>query len=153
MSTFDMLRTRDFSMPGKRHGLSVLLFLLTATIFSACSHGGEHAKTGNLPNIVYILADDLGYGELGCYGQQKIETPAIDKLAASGMMFTQHYSGSPVCAPSRCVLLTGRHSGHAYIRGNDGMSSRGDIWDYEKMAKNPKLEGQRPIPDETKTIP
>ncbi|HMA62538.1 MAG TPA: sulfatase-like hydrolase/transferase, partial [bacterium] len=105
------------------------------------------------PNIIYILADDLGYGELGCYGQDKIETPNIDKLAKNGMKFNQHYSGSPVCAPSRCVLMTGKHAGHAYIRGNDGMSSRGDIWDYEKMAKNPKLEGQRPIPDETKTIP
>jgi len=70
------------------------------------------------PNIVYILADDLGYNELGCYGQDKIETPNIDALAASGIRFTQHYSGSPVCAPSRCVLMTGKHTGHAYIRGN-----------------------------------
>jgi len=104
------------------------------------------------PNIIYILADDLGYGELGCYGQDKIETPNIDKLAQNGIKFTQHYSGSPVSAPSRCVLLTGKHSGHAYIRGNDGMASRGDIWDYEKMAKDPSLEGQRPIPDKTVTI-
>ncbi|MBT4757368.1 MAG: sulfatase-like hydrolase/transferase [Opitutae bacterium] len=71
------------------------------------------------PNIIYILADDLGYGELGCYGQEKIETPNIDKLRSEGIKFTQHYSGSAVCAPSRCVLLTGKHSGHAYIRGND----------------------------------
>jgi len=104
------------------------------------------------PNIIYILADDLGYGELGCYGQDKIETPNIDKLSQNGMQFTQHYSGSPVSAPSRCVLLTGKHSGHAYIRGNDGMGSRGDIWDYEKMAEVPSLEGQRPIPDKTATI-
>ena len=114
-----------------------------------CNFKGKKRK----PNIIYILADDLGYGELGCYGQKKIETPNIDKLAQNGMKFNQHYSGSPVSAPSRCTLLTGKHSGHAYIRGNDGMHSRGDIWDYEKMARDPSLEGQRPIPDETITIP
>ncbi|MEE9501984.1 MAG: sulfatase-like hydrolase/transferase, partial [Candidatus Aminicenantaceae bacterium] len=73
------------------------------------------------PNIIYILADDLGYGELGSYGQNKFKTPNIDSLASQGMKFTQHYSGSPVCAPSRCVLLTGKHTGHAYIRDNDEM--------------------------------
>ena len=70
------------------------------------------------PNVVVIMADDLGYRELGCYGQTKIETPNIDRMAAQGMRFTQHYSGAPVCAPARCVLLTGRHSGHATIRDN-----------------------------------
>lgn len=70
------------------------------------------------PNIIYIYADDLGYGELGCYGQKMIKTPNIDKLASEGMKFTQHYAGAPVCAPSRCMLMTGKHSGHAYIRGN-----------------------------------
>ena len=70
------------------------------------------------PNIVFILADDLGWGELGCYGQSKIPTPNLDRLALEGMRFTQHYSGAPVCAPSRCVLLTGKHLGHAEIRGN-----------------------------------
>jgi arylsulfatase A len=69
-------------------------------------------------NVVFILADDLGWGELGCYGQQKIPTPHIDRLAARGMRFTQHYSGAPVCAPSRCVLMTGTHLGHAEVRGN-----------------------------------
>jgi len=98
------------------------------------------------PNIIYILADDLGYGELGCYGQTKIRTPNIDNLAAEGMRFTQHYSGSPVCAPSRCVLLTGKHTGHTYIRGNDEMPERGDVW------RDPELEGQRPIPAGTTTI-
>ncbi|MFC1554400.1 arylsulfatase [candidate division KSB1 bacterium] len=98
------------------------------------------------PNIVFILADDLGYNELGCYGQEKIRTPNIDKIAAEGMRFTQHYSGSPVCAPSRCTLLTGKHTGHAFIRGNDEMSFRGDVW-YDLS-----LEGQRPIPDETVTV-
>ena len=70
------------------------------------------------PNIVFILADDLGYAELGCYGQKKIRTPNIDNLALQGMKFTQHYSGSPVCAPSRCTLMTAKHTGHAQVRSN-----------------------------------
>ena len=69
-------------------------------------------------NVVFILADDLGWGELGSYGQTKIPTPHLDRLAAEGMRFTRHYSGAPLCAPARCVLLTGRHSGHAEVRGN-----------------------------------
>ena len=88
------------------------------------------------PNVVYILADDLGYGELGCYGQQKIKTPHIDQLARDGMRFTQHYSGAPVCAPSRCVLMTGRHLSRAWIRGN----------------KPVRPEGQWPIPDKAHTV-
>jgi len=71
-----------------------------------------------MPNILFILADDLGYGDLGCYGQEQILTPSIDRLAAEGMRFTQAYSGSTVCAPSRCSLLTGKHTGHATVRGN-----------------------------------
>jgi arylsulfatase A len=70
------------------------------------------------PNIIYIMCDDLGYGELGCYGQQHIKTPNIDRMAAGGMRFTRFYSAAPVCAPTRCQLLTGMHSGHAYIRSN-----------------------------------
>jgi arylsulfatase A len=70
------------------------------------------------PNIIFILADDLGYGEVGCYGQTKIRTPNIDQLAREGMRFTRHYTGAPVCAPARCVLLTGKHLGHAEIRNN-----------------------------------
>ena len=104
------------------------------------------------PNIVYILADDLGYNELGCYGQDTIETPNIDALAANGIRFTQHYSGSPVCAPSRCVLMTGKHTGHAYIRGNDEWGERGDTWNFAKAVEDPNLEGQRPLPVGTKTI-
>jgi arylsulfatase len=106
-----------------------------------CAGAGAPAR----PNIVFILADDLGYGDLGCYGQKKIRTPNIDRLAAAGMRFTQHYSGSPVCAPSRCVLMTGMHTGHAYIRDNDEMTERGDVWN------DPRLEGQRPIPEGTIT--
>jgi len=97
-------------------------------------------------NIIFILADDLGYAELGCYGQKKIRTPHIDRLAAEGMRFTQHYSGSPVCAPSRCVFLTGKHTGHAYIRGNDELRERGDVWN------DPALEGQRHLESGTVTI-
>jgi arylsulfatase A-like enzyme len=98
------------------------------------------------PNVVFIMADDLGYGELGSYGQTKIRTPSIDRIAAEGMRFTQHYSGSPVCAPSRCVLLTGLHTGHAYIRDNDEMNERGDVW------RDPDLEGQRPLLEGTYTL-
>jgi arylsulfatase len=98
------------------------------------------------PNIIYILADDLGYAELGSYGQKMIRTSNIDSLAADGIKFTQHYSGSPVCAPSRCVLMTGKHTGHAYIRDNDEMPERGDVW------HDPALEGNRPLLPNTKTI-
>lgn len=76
---------------------------------------GNHPQR---PNIIYILADDLGYAELGCYGQKKIKTPNLDRLAADGVRFTQHYSGSAVCAPSRCMFMTGKHPGHAYVRDN-----------------------------------
>lgn len=70
------------------------------------------------PNLIFIMADDLGYGDLGCYGQTKIKTPHLDQLAADGIRFTSAYAGAPVCAPARCVLLTGRHTGHARVRGN-----------------------------------
>jgi len=70
------------------------------------------------PNVIYILADDLGYGDLSCYGQQKIQTPNIDRLANEGLRFTAHYSGNTVCSPSRAVLMTGQHSGNCYVRGN-----------------------------------
>jgi arylsulfatase A-like enzyme len=98
---------------GQRISLSPMkrLFLALAIL---CSHAFAADKL----NIVFILADDLGWGELGCYGQKRIPTPNIDRLAAQGMRFTRHYSGAPVCAPSRCVLMTGRHLGHAEVRGN-----------------------------------
>lgn len=76
------------------------------------------------PNVIYILADDLGYGDLGCYGQRVIETPHLDNMAAEGMRFTQHYSGSTVCAPSRSCLLEGKHSGNTYVRGNGHLQMR-----------------------------
>jgi arylsulfatase len=121
--------------------------LATLLIFSSCKE-----QDSIKPNIIYILADDLGYGELGVYGQTTIETPNIDALASNGMLFTQHYSGAPVCAPARYMLMTGRHAGHARIRGNDEWASRGDVWNYEKAINNPNLEGQRPILNETVTL-
>jgi arylsulfatase len=104
------------------------------------------------PNIIFILADDLGYGDLGCYGQTKIETPNIDALAAAGIRFMQHYSGSPVCAPARCVFLTGQHTGHAFVRGNHEWGERGEVWDFAKAVEDPNLEGQFPMPTDTTTI-
>ncbi|NGM60531.1 arylsulfatase [Sphingobacterium sp. SGG-5] len=89
------------------------------------------------PNVIYIYADDLGYGELGSYGQEKIKTPHLDKIAEEGMRFTQHYSSSPVCAPARCMLLTGKHAGHAYIRSN---SELGGFTDDEEKGQMPLYE-------------
>jgi arylsulfatase A-like enzyme len=130
--------------------MRIPIILLLAFLLGGCR---DRATVGSrTPNIVFILADDLGYGELGCYGQQLIETPNIDRLAAQGMRFTDHYSGSPVCAPSRCVLLTGLHSGHTYIRGNDEWRERGEVWDFAKAVEDPALEGQRPIPDSVFTL-
>ena len=77
------------------------------------------------PNIIYILLDDAGYGDLSCYGQERFETPNIDRLAAEGMKFTDHYSGSTVCAPTRCCLMTGVHTGHSYVRGNREVQPEG----------------------------
>jgi arylsulfatase A-like enzyme len=82
-------------------------------------------RRNDKPNIIFILADDLGYGDLGCYGQKKIKTPNLDTLAIQGMRFTQHYAGSTVCAPSRCALLTGLHTGHCEIRGNKEVGPEG----------------------------
>lgn len=95
------------------------------------------------PNIVLFMADDLGYGDIGCYGQTKIPTPNIDRLAAEGMRFTDYYAGSTVCAPSRCVLMTGYHAGHAYIRGNSRLGLRpGDPTAAEIVGKAGYICGQ-----------
>jgi arylsulfatase A-like enzyme len=86
-----------------------------------CSMGlscDKQSGAGRKPNIIYIMADDLGYGDLGCYGQKMIKTPNLDALAAEGTRFTDFYAGNTVCGPSRCCLLTGKHTGHARIRGN-----------------------------------
>jgi arylsulfatase len=119
--------------------------LLLALALTGC-------KKETPPNIVLILADDLGYSELGSYGQKLIETPNIDELSRNGMSFSQFYSGAPVCAPARCVLLTGKHAGHAFIRGNDEWAARGDVWNFASAVEDPGLEGQRPIPDSVVTV-
>lgn len=97
------------------HSMSLLTCMLVSVLLVL----PENLQSERLPNIIYILADDLGFGDLSCYGQQTLRTPRLDGLARSGMRFTQHYAGSTVCAPSRCVLMTGLHTGHAQIRGND----------------------------------
>lgn len=147
---FCSLGNKSKLMLSIRHALLALLFVSLLNCRSTRSPAETSADIR--PNIIYILADDLGYGELGSYGQQHIETPHLDALAASGMRFTHHYSGAPVCAPARCVLLTGQHSGHAYVRGNDEWAARGKVWDYQAMFDDPSLEGQRPLPDSMLTI-
>ncbi|MDN5210874.1 arylsulfatase [Fulvivirgaceae bacterium BMA12] len=131
---------------------TTILFTLLVMLLQVSCVDSRTAEKIKKPNIIYILADDLGYAELGCYGQQYIETPNIDALASNGIRFTDHYAGAPVCAPSRCVLLTGQHSGRAYIRGNDEWSARGEVWNFAKAVEDPNLEGQRPIPDSIPTI-
>ena len=116
-------------------GLRLLFFLCVVGGLGVLPAEWLAAATGK-PNIVFILADDLGYGDLGCFGQTKIRTPNIDRLAAEGMRLTQHYSGNAVCAPSRCVLLTGKHPGHAWIRNN----------------REVQPEGQPPIPESEITL-
>lgn len=114
----------------------LLLCALLASLllnFTGATFAGEKSRR---PNIIFFIADDLGYGELGSYGQKKIKTPNLDRLAASGMRFTQHYSGNAVCAPSRCVLMTGKHPGHAIVRDN--------------FFTPP--EGQFPLPPNTATL-
>lgn len=131
--------------------LSFSLMGMALPLSAATSHLPE--QRNDKPNIIYILADDLGRGELGCYNQEKIETPNIDALSRAGMTFTNHYSGQAVSGPSRCVLFTGLHSGHAYIRGNDEMASRGAVWDHRAMLADSTLEGQHPVPANTIMIP
>ena len=120
-------------------GFLILTSLLL--VFTACQNDKQtitNAKTltRSNPNIIYILADDLGYGDLSLTGQDKFDTPNIDKLASQGIVFSQHYSGATVCAPSRSALLTGMHTGHTIVRGN----------------KEVQPEGQYPIPADTYTV-
>jgi len=97
------------------------IFLSTLVLVSSVAFvpAAEPARP-QCPNMIFILADDLGYGDLGCYGQKKIQTPCLDRMAAEGLRFTQFYTGATVCAPSRCVLMTGKHTGHCWVRGNAG---------------------------------
>jgi arylsulfatase A len=101
-----------------------IVFLVLPLLFVRC-HNPD--KKERLPNIVFIFADDLGYGDLSCFGQTKFKTPHIDKLAKEGLIFTQHYSGSTVCAPSRSALLSGLHTGHTFIRGNRDVGPEGQF--------------------------
>ncbi len=114
---------------------SVVLVLIVLA-FVACNSRSEQKNQPVKPNIIYILADDLGYGDLGCYGQVHFTTPNLDKMASEGMLFTQHYAGCSVCAPSRSSLMTGQTTGHTPIRGN----------------KEIQPEGQWPLPDAAFTI-
>lgn len=111
------------------------LFLLVL-LSTSCSNSKNSSNDTTKPNIIYIMADDLGYGDVGCFGQEIIQTPYLDKMAEEGMRFTNHYAGTAVCAPSRCVLMTGMHMGHAEVRGN----------------KQVQPSGQMPISDETVTV-
>lgn len=97
--------------------LRVSLACLLGTMLTSAISAAERS-VADRPNIIWIMADDLGYGDLGCYGQKEIRTPCIDRLAREGMRFTQCYAGSTVCAPTRCVLMTGKHTGHCRVRGN-----------------------------------
>lgn len=133
-----------------------LIGVAIAGVIPSCAfqaYGADNESETSKPNIIYILADDLGYGEIGCFGQKMIETPNIDRLAEEGMRFTNHYAGQAVSAPSRCVLLTGLHTGHAAIRGNDEVASRGPVHSHEAMLADSTLEGQRPVPANTVMIP
>jgi arylsulfatase A-like enzyme len=97
---------------------ALILIAAVAELSTAQENSAVIEDSARAPNVILILADDLGYGDLGCYGQKLIQTPNIDRLAREGMRFTNFYAGSTVCAPSRCVLMTGQHTGHCYIRGN-----------------------------------
>ncbi|UZR99269.1 arylsulfatase [Chondrinema litorale] len=115
-----------------------LAYLIFLFILAACQNENTTVKEvkSTKPNIIYIMADDMGYADVGCYGQQLIKTPDIDKLASQGMRFTDHYAGTSVCAPSRCVLMTGMHMGHAAVRGN----------------KQWQPSGQMPLPSQMVTV-
>ena len=123
-------------------GLGAAALGVGAWSMSDASRQGDHSRP---PNIIYILADDLGWGEPGCYGQKLIKTPNIDRMAAEGKRYTQHYAGSTVCAPSRCVLMTGKHTGHCFVRDNFNLA-RG-AYRGEKHQ-----EGNVPIPEDEVTV-
>jgi arylsulfatase A-like enzyme len=118
-----------------------IIYPAITAIALAGTIGPLAAQKNKQPNVIYILADDLGYGDIGCYGQKYIKTPNIDRLAAEGIRFTQHYTSAPVCAPARCCLMTGKHLGHAFVRNNLELKDSSDF-----------KTGQLPIPDETFTL-
>jgi len=117
--------------------MKILLGILTCLLGTVIAHAAQFGQLPpHPPNIIFILADDLGYGDLGCYGQKKIKTPNIDRLAAEGIRFTQCYAGTTVCAPSRSSLMTGQHTGHTRIRGNNAYPlQREDVTAAEVLKK------------------
>ena len=127
--------------------INLLVGLSLATIAAS-----GQTKKGSTPNVIFILMDDLGYGDIGCYGQKKIETPNIDQLYRNGISFNQFYTGAPVSGPARCVLQTGLHSGHTQIRANDEVSGRGAVNNHDSMFVHRELEGQYPLKANTMTI-
>jgi arylsulfatase A-like enzyme len=108
------------------------LFILAIALLAPLAAGTAAAPK---PNIIYLLADDLGYGDLGSYGQKLIRTPRLDRMAKEGLRFTDHYAGAPSCQPSRCVLFTGKHTGHAYIRNNSKIPLRPEDFTVSQMLK------------------
>ncbi len=120
----------------RRTFLKVASIGAAALAWSPDMVSGARRGRSRKPNIIYILADDLGYGHLGCYGGREIDTPNIDRLAREGLRFTDHYAGSALCAPSRCVLMTGLHTGHCFVRGNRPLP----------------VEGNVPIPADSQTV-
>jgi arylsulfatase A len=118
--------------------------LIVALFFLQCNiKASEKTTTNSRPNIIFIMADDLGYADLGCYGQKRIATPHIDQLASEGVRFTQVYAGSTVCAPSRSVLMTGQHLGHTTVRGNSSAL-------HGQSESNP--QGRVPLADSDITV-
>src|SRR6266508_2845220 len=107
--------------------MRILCLLMCLCLVTLLAPLHSSTKARRKPNIIFILADDLGYGDLGCYGQKLIQTPNIDRLATEGMKFTSFYAGNAVCAPARCTLLTGLHSGHAFVRDNREIKPEGQI--------------------------
>ncbi|EMI57064.1 arylsulfatase [Rhodopirellula sallentina] len=125
--------------------MRLILLLLIASITSSGFAGESHSDRTK-PNIIFMMSDDLGYGELGCYGQQQIQTPRLDQMASEGLRFTDFYAGNTVCAPSRAVLMTGKHMGHVHVRGNAGgpdMSKQSLRDEDVTLAEVLKLAGYR----------
>lgn len=113
----------------------------------------DKAKNDKRPNVIFILMDDAGHGDFGCYGQTKTETPNIDALAENGIRFTNMYTAAPVSSPSRCCLLTGMNSGHAQIRDNQEVQDGNPrVWYYDDVYMDPTLEGQYPLHADTPTL-
>lgn len=142
------LKSVNFRSNAKKHrsiiklSLGIISLLAVVGCENLAAPEQRDTVSSAQPNIIYILADDLGYGDIGAYGQEKIKTPNLDEMARKGLLFTQHYSGSTVCAPSRATLLTGQHTGHVNVRGNYGLG--GNLDQNER--------GQLPLADEAETV-